>query len=111
MSDKTLKIVFGGKLSAELETIMNDHAKSKDPIKKSLAQKFASKSIVVRGNGAQQPRLNLTKDEALVFAEDVMAIHQRQSNPSEGSKTNRLVVIQAARTKRKLDMALKALEN
>ena len=102
------KIAFGGKLAEQLEGAIKSHRHSSDPVRNSLAKAFDERGTVSRGGGVQS-RILLRVEEMKLFLADVNELYRAHAGLDEvlqKAERNRLVGIQANRTKKKLESAL-----
>jgi len=102
------KIAFGGKLAEQLEGAIKSHRHSTDPVRNSLAKAFDERGTVSRGGGVQS-RILLGVEEMKLFLADVNELYRAHAGLDEvlqKAERNRLVGIQANRTKKKLENAL-----
>ena len=102
------KIAFGGKLAEQLEGAIKSHRHSSDPVRNSLAKAFDERGTVSRGGGVQS-RILLGVEEMKLFLADVNELYRAHAGLDEvlqKAERNRLVGIQANRTKKKLESAL-----
>ena len=108
MTVAKFKIAFGGKLAEQLEGSIKSHRHSSDPVRNSLAKAFDEREIISRGGGVQS-RIHLGISEMKLFLEDVSELYRAHAGLNEileKAERNRLVGIQAKRTKTKLETAL-----
>lgn len=104
----TFKIAFGGKLAEQLTPAMHTHNSSSNIARKVLAQKFFQRETISRGGGVQC-RVQLTTEEVQFFLSDVTDLYKAHAGIEEileKAHRNRLVGIQANRTKKKLESVL-----
>ena len=108
MTVASFKIAFGGKLAEQLEGAIKSHRHSTDPVRNSLAKSFDECGTVSRGGGVQY-RIILGVAEMKLFLEDVNELYRAHAGIDEileKAQRNRLVGIQANRTKKKIENAL-----
>lgn len=108
MSVARFKIAFGGKLAEQLEPAIAKHRLSNDPISQSLVAAWDTRGTISRGGGVQS-RMLLSVDEVKVFLNDVSHLYRAHSGVEEildKAQRNRLVGIQANRTKKQLENVL-----
>ena len=108
MTIAKFKIAFGGKLAEQLTPAMERHNASSDVTRKELAQKFFQCEKISRGGGIQC-RVQLTFPEIKYFLDDVTDLYKAHAGIDDildKASRNRLVGIQANRTKKKLENAL-----
>jgi hypothetical protein len=104
----TFKIAFGGKLAEQLTPAMQTHKSSSDIARQELARKFFERETISRGGGVQC-RVQLTTEEVKYFLNDVTDLYKAHAGIEEildKASRNRLVGIQANRTKKKLESVL-----
>ncbi len=104
----TFKIAFGGKLAEQLTPAMSFHQASADTARQELARKFFERETISRGGGVQC-RVQLTTEEVKYFLNDVTDLYKAHAGIEEildKASRNRLVGIQANRTKKKLESVL-----
>jgi hypothetical protein len=108
MTVASFKIAFGGKLAEQLEGAIKSHRHSSDPVRQSLAKSLDEAESVSRGGGVQL-RVRLGVAEMKLFLEDVNELYRAHAGIDdilEKAQRNRLVGIQANRTKKKIESAL-----
>jgi len=108
MSTTCFKISFGGKLAEQLQPAIETHRNSSDLGRQSLAKAFDERGTVSRGGGIQS-RILLTVPEIKLFLGDVNDLYKAHAGIEEilvKAQRNRLVGIQANRTKKKLESVL-----
>lgn len=108
MTVAKFKIAFGGKLAEQLEGAIKSHRHSSDPVRNNLAKAFDEREIISRGGGVQS-RIHLGIEEMKLFLADVNELYRAHAGLDEilqKAERNRLVGIQANRTKKKLESAL-----
>ncbi len=108
MTVASFKIAFGGKLAEQLEGAIKSHRHSTDPVRNSLAKAFDERGTVSRGGGIQS-RIILGVAEMKLFLEDVNELYRAHAGLDEilqKAERNRLVGIQAKRTKNKIETVL-----
>lgn len=108
MSIARFKIAFGGKLADQLRPAIEAHRSSSDPNRQSLAKAFDERGTVSRGGGVQS-RMLLSMEEVKLFLNDVNDLYRAHAGLDEileKASRNRLVGIQANRTKKQLENVL-----
>lgn len=111
MTVAKFKIAFGGKLAEQLEGAIKSHRHSTDPVRNNLAKAFDERETISRGGGVQS-RIHLGIEEMKLFLADVNELYRAHAGLDEilqKAERNRLVGIQAKRTKGKLETALTSI--
>jgi len=108
MTIASFKIAFGGKLAEQLDGAIKSHRHSSDPVRNSFAKAFDERATVSRGGGVQH-KITLGVAEMKLFLDDVNELYRAHAGIDEileKAQRNRLVGIQANRTKKKIESAL-----